>query len=416
MGSSLAWSWLAMAATMALIGAVLTAWALLSDRARGRKRCPKCWYDMSATVGLICPECRHDAERSSRLEKTRRRWVIAGIGMVVALGSLYPALRSFQMRNGLWPLSPTEVLIQRFNSTGWPRYRDSAAAEELFSRLAGSGVSDAQRRRVYDTLLPSAIQTRNRWPVTLPMRVRLAPSFMFGRNTDTLFCISATSPRGLRIDKRIVSSRTLVNYLPVFRDSTRELVAIDSTTTSIDVHAESRDATTDQLLEWSGSHTIRVTPVATIDDAIIPVRDAGVDATVQSAMQIHLYDRGPERRDLQVSFGGSEMLAPPGLQDLAFGLRIEFRSGSEVIATCRCFFSEEPFGNPATSWVRLEGDLDQLFDPNAPTGQWSVVVSGDGEMALRQFDREKYWAGSFTLPFSKVQRYLLNQGTARSVP
>ncbi len=401
--------WLVMAGAVALIGALIVAWALFSDRSRGRKRCPKCWYDMSATVGLICPECGRDAERPARLEKTRRRWVIAAIGMVVALGSLYPALKGFQKRNGLWSLMPTEAIIQWYNVTGWPKYRGSASSEELFYRLVYGDASVSQRHRVYKTLLPQAIKSRDRWPVTLPMRVGIRPGPFFQRDGSIFFTVEAVNPKGSNIRDSLQGAGLLVNYLYFrYSDPTHELAVIDSSTTRIDVRAE--------VPGWNGSHTIRVTPVATIDDAITPVRDTSVDAKVQSAVQIHLYDRGPERRYLHLTFGRYDMLAPQGLEDLAFGLRVEFRSGSDVFASCRCFFSDAPFGSPATCEVLIEGDVDRLFDLNATTAQWTVVVSGDGEMALRRFDREKYWAGSITVPKSQVLRYVQGGNGWQSVP
>jgi len=62
----------------ALVTLILLAWALPGDRARGRRRCPKCWYDMAGTPGLVCPECGKDARREARLGRARRRlWVVA---------------------------------------------------------------------------------------------------------------------------------------------------------------------------------------------------------------------------------------------------------------------------------------------------------------------------------------------------
>jgi len=59
----------------------LTCWWLWGDRAKGRLRCPKCWYDMEGNykaAKLQCPECGHNARTEKRLQKTRRRrWLLA---------------------------------------------------------------------------------------------------------------------------------------------------------------------------------------------------------------------------------------------------------------------------------------------------------------------------------------------------
>ncbi len=40
----------------------------------------------------------------------------------------------------------------------------------------------------------------------------------------------------------------------------------------------------------------------------------------------------------------------------------------------------------------------------APPGTdgWSVVIRGNPEMALRDWDRPCYWAGEFTVPLAEV--------------
>lgn len=69
-------------------GLLLLLWALFSDRARARRRCPKCWYDMAGVPGLRCPECGREAKSEVRLHRTRRRWrpaAIAALGILAGL-------------------------------------------------------------------------------------------------------------------------------------------------------------------------------------------------------------------------------------------------------------------------------------------------------------------------------------------
>lgn len=63
-------------------------WALLGDRSRGRKRCPKCWYDMNAAAPdtrgrWVCSECGKAVERERLLKRTRRRWRWVGVVMLL---------------------------------------------------------------------------------------------------------------------------------------------------------------------------------------------------------------------------------------------------------------------------------------------------------------------------------------------
>ena len=48
-----AWLWWIGGAVLGLLGLWLLYWSLLRDRSKGRRRCPKCWYNMSGTDGLM---------------------------------------------------------------------------------------------------------------------------------------------------------------------------------------------------------------------------------------------------------------------------------------------------------------------------------------------------------------------------
>lgn len=101
-------------------GLVLCAWAWRGDRSRGRRRCPKCWYDMSATLSgrdrvaetaLVCPECGHDAVIERRLYRPRRRTGAIWLGVALVACALYGQAVPRALRVGPLGLAPTTVLI-----------------------------------------------------------------------------------------------------------------------------------------------------------------------------------------------------------------------------------------------------------------------------------------------------------------
>src|SRR5690606_40086181 len=47
--------WTGVALGCVAFGAGLVAVGFRGDRPKGRKRCPRCWYDMSGAPGLVCP-------------------------------------------------------------------------------------------------------------------------------------------------------------------------------------------------------------------------------------------------------------------------------------------------------------------------------------------------------------------------
>lgn len=92
------------------VSGLVTLWAIIWDRPRGRLRCRKCAYDMSGG-GLRCPECgrEHKSERS--LRKARRKWKTAIIGLLLGSLSYYPMARQeLTAQEGAWGLVPTVVL------------------------------------------------------------------------------------------------------------------------------------------------------------------------------------------------------------------------------------------------------------------------------------------------------------------
>lgn len=87
------WLYTALGSTLAAAGFTLLLYALFADRARARRRCPKCWYDMSGSPGLTCPECGRTARDERRLRRTRRKPRCAALAIaVLGLGWITTAI------------------------------------------------------------------------------------------------------------------------------------------------------------------------------------------------------------------------------------------------------------------------------------------------------------------------------------
>jgi hypothetical protein len=72
-----------------LAGLYVLARALFADRSRGRRRCPRCWYDMDAAPTLRCPECGKEARTAAALLRTRRHKRRAALALLLlGLGCL----------------------------------------------------------------------------------------------------------------------------------------------------------------------------------------------------------------------------------------------------------------------------------------------------------------------------------------
>jgi hypothetical protein len=90
---------------------VMVSWAWAGRRAAGKPRCPQCFYDVSATPGMICPECGYEAETTGHWykPKKRKRWIIAGsfLGLIAVGMIIIPSTIGYAWRR----LIPTQVLV-----------------------------------------------------------------------------------------------------------------------------------------------------------------------------------------------------------------------------------------------------------------------------------------------------------------
>lgn len=148
--------WIAGAVIAALALAVI-GWCIAGDRARGRRRCPKCWHDLSATPGLTCSECGFTAHDETDLHRTRRR---VGLAAALSMGLFTAALvvRLQVSGESVWSLLPVRVpiaLLPHLPPRTAPSAQDSSmdslrrmvlggVREDLLSRIARGHLSIAQ--------------------------------------------------------------------------------------------------------------------------------------------------------------------------------------------------------------------------------------------------------------------------------
>lgn len=136
MSGSLDWIFWLVGGLVGPAGLALLAWSLFADRARGRARCPRCWYDLSGSRGLRCSECGYVSRRARAFLKTRRRWRWALAGaMLIAVGyeiAVTPRIQRDWRWHGWRGMVPTTVLLL---ALPWVE-TESPLASALFTRTA----------------------------------------------------------------------------------------------------------------------------------------------------------------------------------------------------------------------------------------------------------------------------------------
>ena len=103
--------WHAVSTGVATLAVVVLAWSWAGRRSAGRRRCPRCGYDTSATPTDTCPECGFVAQTPGMWHKPRkrRRGLIMGAALALAAAALIAV--PLTIGYGWRRLIPTNVMI-----------------------------------------------------------------------------------------------------------------------------------------------------------------------------------------------------------------------------------------------------------------------------------------------------------------
>ncbi len=198
------WIFYTLSAILALSGVCLLYHALFKDRSKGKRRCPRCWYDMTGIPAVAtaseanawtCPECGRIAAREGQMLRTRRYW-FSGVAGAALLALSYAAFMTPAVLNSDWTrFVPTTVLAvfadpDPFVYTATPRlapfatrtfgpyaastpastWREKLSAS-MWARIESSSAFDWQARIFVNRVLAaqtfnlsSALDTPPAWP------------------------------------------------------------------------------------------------------------------------------------------------------------------------------------------------------------------------------------------------------------
>jgi len=166
------WIYWFVAGALLIYGLALQWWAVLANRAMDRRRCPRCWYDMTGTTERRCPECGRTYRSEVQLHRRRPRWRTLAIGIAMMFGA---ALAMKASRDGFAVMIPTPVLAF---IAPYVVGNGGAVEEEFTRRFSEGDISEAAVRRIVrrwidDDAPPWKIEilTRDQWPADMPMHI-----------------------------------------------------------------------------------------------------------------------------------------------------------------------------------------------------------------------------------------------------
>lgn len=128
----LAATWPVLAFTAIAVGAVW--WAIFGDKSRGRRRCPRCWHDLSRTPGLTCGECGFAARAEAQFARPRRRWWLAAVALLATASVAVAAQLS--ILSASWPTYLPDAVLVRMPRAAATVPIPGAAERELGRRVA----------------------------------------------------------------------------------------------------------------------------------------------------------------------------------------------------------------------------------------------------------------------------------------
>jgi hypothetical protein len=442
------WVWWLGGGGLLIISLTLLFWALLWDRARGRKRCPRCWYDMSAATTLTCSECGKTVKRPRKLLKTRRhkRWALVALLGVVASG--YLAMQPRVRDRGWWSLVPSNVLI-----AGLPLARDvdNFWCHELGCRIvAGTGIgvvkyqpADGKRRetltqeewaqffdacvegdwrarpvteawqRKYGALLDLWLEHSFHMPneggkaeehrlVALPVAISFATRGLWPVDAEPYVACQFRCWWPQRPARRAIvtlrdSERDPVTVggrapypmlLPEFGDPERVF--------TFDVVFERSDDPADKE-SWTEfdrtSKSITMRRHGKISDQLTPFDQGALTEHMAAGVSYTITRRQGRIGAMMLD---SRVCQSAIYRGVAFGFQIDFMRDGEVIATLPYWLrggdvERFSFGDMGAAIRRLIDEIDK-------EGNWEARFRSDPELALRVLDATTFWEGEFTIP------------------
>jgi len=449
------WPWLKLfGLVLAMVGLIFLAWwSLFFDRPRGRRRCPRCWYDLTYSPGMTCGECGRTARREAEFNRIRRRnglAVPAILGAAIIGGVVIDGARA----RGWATYVPTRVLIWAMPVVN---DRNPAVFDELVRRMRGGDFSDGQwlallrrsaagdagmrppdqvwidswyselantsgrqllyriddedaRREAGDLLLELAmkgdpvveITTRESWPAGVAPTLDVRARDWWGRGVAQMR-IEAT-PRLPGAQPRVhvrrqapIQTRSYSLHLPPLPPGEHEV--------EIDLAIARRALGGDDWIP-AGALTVMV-PVHIEEGAardLEPVTDDALDAVIRRVFRQGLvkYEGG----SLPVRVGlNARLTFADEFNDTAVAVRIDVLRNGEAGRRLDIWWkggrraSDRQYAWEVPTWN------DALLGAPLQDGeQWTLRVRGDRNLALRVDGVTRYWAGDVTVPVTVTAR------------
>jgi hypothetical protein len=383
----------------------IASWLVWGDRARGRKRCPKCWYDMSGAVAggatggdadrdmYVCPECGKRTKGERGLARTRRRWKAAAWCALLACFGWQLGWMGSPGREGLKAFVPTVVLIafeqdfaeaQRSQRMIWVRLAEGVVTP--WDRWAAS----MRELHAAEVDWNKMVWRREKWPTDQGLRIHIAQAWKL----QSTFESRTVEMRWSGDPRQVAVVNLWPNYVWVnVQSSPPDYVDLPPPELGMNryeviMNARSVDG-------FGGARRARVVVeiegVPSMREALVP--DDSAAATMEIALKL----------GWSVEFGGNEAVIALRMPDnwispwrrVSMAFHAQLYRGAELIAEG----VEYPRSGPSSRlaiWTWIPGTSANGPEGIDLTDLW-VELTPRPEAALMDFHTNSYWSGSLRL-------------------
>jgi hypothetical protein len=375
---------------------------------------------MNGAPSLACPECGRDARQERRLYRTRRRWRGAGPAIALLAGAVSLWVWAQVRRDGVeWLVAraPTAVVIAMLpeadETMRKPRLRwgMNVWEEEMKVRTQAGRLRDwhwrwaLERTRVF--------RSRAVWHEGEPVRMGIWPPWWISGSI-----VATPRLKDLQEVRRISGlsfSGTFSEYR-MARERFQRLgeLAAGEHVLEFDVTIQAKrenmfEAISDPGIsgrpedsQWRGVFRMPVRIVTAEKVIIEPERGEALDAAAREAIKLRAFSETGGNAGVSIHI---DRTGVPLLEEIALGCIIEVVHEGEVVEAIRFGREHEgAYGRAGMSYMNLATStaMSARSAEELRSGGWALRVRGDAKASLREFDRERYWAGEFEIPLAEA--------------
>jgi hypothetical protein len=420
-------------------------WGLFGDREKGRRRCPRCWFDLTGTPReppeLTCGECGYSPARESELHRVRRRWPSAVLAFIaLSLGIAFVLQRAGD--HGWASLLPTRGLIALMPFTA----PSGSIFGELSLRLRRNELSTGELTMLVDRCVagdwgarPPSVPWGGKYGellrfwspmlqgveglderlLAIPPRVDMVVRDPWPAGVPVPVMVRAHDWWPQEMELRLQMTPRMAGGAPVtiVRSGDRSSGAVFALELpgqepgllagTVEVELGRRLPGTQ---EWAALAPQAVEVRARIEEVrggemgLEPVDSPELDEAVMRVVAPGAvrWRRGPSpvrfRLDAERTFW-------PVFDDVAIGVRIELVREEEVARRLAVWWRagpRVPRHERSMGW-EVQHEDETLLPLVAADGTWWWRVTGDPALALRAGGGTKYWAGQVMVPLALDQ-------------